>query len=79
MDKTYLIELTRDMPPLWDQRNKKYFWKKNEKLNVTASTEIIRINNSNYYLQQNHALLFIAYSRKFLIPKVDAPTVNYFS
>jgi hypothetical protein len=24
-------------------------------------------------------LLFIAYSRKFLIPKVDAPTVNYFS
>jgi len=24
MDKTYLIELLRDMPPLWKQRDKNY-------------------------------------------------------
>jgi len=24
MDKTYLIELLRDMTPLWDQRDKNY-------------------------------------------------------
>jgi hypothetical protein len=45
MDRTYLIELVRDMPPLWDQRSKNYhnrdlkpkLWKEiGEKLNVTG-------------------------------------------
>jgi hypothetical protein len=45
MDKTYLIELVRDMPPLWDQRGKNYhnrdlrpkMWDQiGEKLNVTG-------------------------------------------
>jgi hypothetical protein len=24
MDRTYLVEFVRDIPPLWDQGNKKY-------------------------------------------------------
>jgi len=45
MDKTYLIERVRDMPPLWDKRDKNYhnrdlrpkFWAQiGEKLNVTG-------------------------------------------
>jgi hypothetical protein len=44
MDKPYLVELVRDMPPLWDQRVKNYhnrdlkplLWDEiGEKLNVT--------------------------------------------
>jgi len=45
MDRTYLIELVRDMRPLWDQRDKNYYngdlkpklWDEiGEKLNVTG-------------------------------------------
>jgi hypothetical protein len=44
MDKTYLIELVRDLPPLWDQRDKnddrdlkpKLWDETGEKLNVTG-------------------------------------------
>jgi hypothetical protein len=45
MDKTYLIELVRDMPPLWNQTDKKdhsrdikpKLWDEiREKLNVTG-------------------------------------------
>jgi hypothetical protein len=45
MDKTYLIELIRDMGPLWDQRDKNYhnedfrpkFWDEiEEKINVAG-------------------------------------------
>jgi len=45
MDKTYLIELFRDTPPLWNQRDKNYhnraikpkLWDEiGEKLNVTG-------------------------------------------
>jgi hypothetical protein len=45
MDRTYLIELVRDMPPLWDQKDKNYhkrdlkpnLWDEiGEKLNVTG-------------------------------------------
>jgi hypothetical protein len=39
MDKTYLIELVRDMTPLWDHNRdlKPKFWDKiGEKLNVTG-------------------------------------------
>jgi hypothetical protein len=28
VDKTHLIELVRDMPPLWDQRDKNYITSK---------------------------------------------------
>ena len=51
MDKTYQIELVRDVMPLWDQRDKNYhnrdlkptLWDEiGEKLNVT-STEIITL------------------------------------
>jgi hypothetical protein len=45
MDKTYLIELVKNMSPLWDQRDKKYhnrdlkpkLWEETgEKLSVTG-------------------------------------------
>jgi len=45
MDKPYLIDLARDLPPLWDQREKNYhktdlkplLWDEiGEKLNVTG-------------------------------------------
>jgi hypothetical protein len=45
MDETYQIELVRNMPPLWDQRDKNYhnrdlkpmLWEEiGEKLNVTG-------------------------------------------
>jgi len=45
MDKTYLIELVRDMSPLWDERDKNYhnrdfklkLWDDiGEKLNITG-------------------------------------------
>jgi len=59
MDKTYLIELVRDVTPLWDQRDKNYhnrdlkpkLWDEiGEKLNVTSTYEI------GYYL-----LVYIRY------------------
>jgi hypothetical protein len=50
VDKTYLIELVRNMPPLWDQRDhnrdlKPKLWEEiGEKLNVTGK---YWNNNSN--------------------------------
>jgi hypothetical protein len=53
MDKTYRIELVRDMTPLWDQRDKNYhnsdlkpkFWDEiGEKLKVAGK---YRNNNTN--------------------------------
>jgi hypothetical protein len=35
MDKTYLVELVRDMMPLWDQRDKNYHNKDWNKLLIT--------------------------------------------
>ena len=52
MDKTYLMELVRDMTPLWDQRDKNYhnrdlkpkLWDEiGEKLKVAGNTEIITL------------------------------------
>jgi len=52
MDKTYVIELVRDMRPLWDQRDKNYHnrdlkpkpWDEiGEKINFRVSTEIITL------------------------------------
>jgi uncharacterized protein YccT (UPF0319 family) len=59
MDETDLIELVRNMPPLWDQRDKNdhkkdlkpKLWEEiGEKLTLQVSTEIITAMNysSNY-------------------------------
>jgi len=52
MDKTYLIELVRDVPPLWDQRDKNYhnrdlkpnLWDETgEKLNITGKVKKLKV------------------------------------
>jgi len=59
MDKTYLLELVRDIRPLWDQRDKNYYnrdleaklWdEKGEKLNVTGKYWNNNTNEIGYYL-----------------------------
>lgn len=53
MDKSLLIELVREHPPLWDQRDKKYYnrdvraklWKKiGEKMNIPGKGYYIICN-----------------------------------
>ena len=60
MDRTYLIELVRDMRPLWDQRDKNYYnrdlkpklWDEiGEKLNVTG--KYWNNNLITYSMEQN--------------------------
>jgi hypothetical protein len=59
MNKTYLIELVRDMTPLWDQRDKNYhnrdlkpkLWDEiGENLNVAGKYRNNNTNEIGYYL-----------------------------